>query len=80
MKKAVCGTLLVISIISFMATVLFLLFGLYDDIFGPGKTERILSDLNISLTYNQLVLIGMVSIAVMMLSHFLRKRIMKSIS
>lgn len=44
--------LLIVNIISFIATVLFAIFGVYEQIMGPAGAEKLLKKLHIPLSYN----------------------------
>lgn len=50
----------IVSIISYSATVLFALFGIYELIMGPADAEKLLKKLHIPLTYNQTLIIGFI--------------------
>ncbi len=50
----------IVSIISYSATALFALFGIYELIMGPADAEKLLKKLHISLTYNQTLIIGFI--------------------
>ena len=45
--------LLIVNIISFAATVLFAIFGVYEQIMGPADAEKLLKKLHVPLSYNQ---------------------------
>ena len=47
----------IVSIISYSATALFALFGIYELIMGPADAEKLLKKLHIPLTYNQTLII-----------------------
>lgn len=47
----------IVSIISYLATALFALFGIYELIMGPADAEKLLKKLHIPLTYNQTLII-----------------------
>ena len=44
--------LLIVNIIFFIATVLFAIFGVYEQIMGPAGAEKLLKKLHIPLSYN----------------------------
>ena len=67
--------LLIINIISFVCTVLFSIFGIYEQIMGPADAEKLLKKLHIPICYNQALIIGFVSIALMIVSHILRAKL-----
>lgn len=50
----------IVSIISYLATALFALFGIYELIMGPADAEKLLKKLHIPLTYNQTLIIGFI--------------------
>lgn len=50
----------IVSIISYSATALFALFGIYELIIGPADAEKLLKKLHIPLTYNQTLIIGFI--------------------
>ena len=50
----------IVSIISYSATALFALFGIYELIMGPADAEKLLKKLHIHLTYDQTLLIGFI--------------------
>ena len=50
----------IVSIISYSATALFALFGIYELIMGPADAEKLLKKLHIPLTYNQALIIGFI--------------------
>lgn len=50
----------IVSIISYSATALFALFGIYELIMGSADAEKLLKKLHIPLTYNQTLIIGFI--------------------
>ena len=50
----------IVSIISYSATALFALFGIYELIMCPADAEKLLKKLHIPLTYNQTLIIGFI--------------------
>ena len=50
----------IVSIISYSATALFALFGIYELIMGPADAEKLLKKLHIPLTYNQTLIMGFI--------------------
>ena len=50
----------IVSIISYSATALFALFGIYELIMGPADAEKLLKKIHIPLTYNQTLIIGFI--------------------
>ena len=67
--------LLIVNIISFVATVLFAIFGLYEQIMGPVDAENLLKKLHIPLSYSQALIIGFVCLALMIISYILRAKL-----
>ena len=67
--------LLIVNIISFAATVLFAIFGVYEQIMGPADAEKLLKKLHISLSYNQAIIVGFVCLALMIVSYILRAKL-----
>ena len=67
--------LLIVNIISFAATVLFAIFGIYEQIMGPADAEKLLSKLHIPLSYNQVLIIGFVCLALMIVCYILRAKL-----
>ena len=67
--------LLIVNIISFAATVLFAIFGVYEQIMGPADAEKLLKNLHIPLSYNQALIIGFVCLALMIVSYILRAKL-----
>ena len=67
--------LLIVNIISFAATVLYAIFGVYEQIMVPADAEKLLKKLHIPLTYNQALIIGFVCLALMFVSYILRAKL-----
>ena len=67
--------LLIVNIISFVATVLFAIFGIYEQIMGPAYAEKKKKKLHIPLSYNQALIIGFVCLALMIVSYILRAKL-----
>ena len=65
--------LLIINIISFVITVFFIIFGIYEQIVGPAGAEKLLKKLHIPLSYNQVLIIGFVCLSLMIISYILRE-------
>ena len=60
MKLFININMQIVSIISYSATALFALFGIYELIMGPADAEKLLKKLHIPLTYNQTLIIGFI--------------------
>ena len=67
--------LLIVNIISFFVTVLFFIFGVYEEIMGRANAEKLLKKLHIPLRYNQALIIGFVCLALMIVSYILRAKL-----
>ena len=75
MTACINTILLIVNIISFAATVLFAIFGIYEQIMGPADAEKLLSKLHIPLSYNQVLIIGFVCLALMIVCYILRAKL-----
>ena len=64
--------LLIVNIFSFVVTVLFAIFGIYEQIMGPADAEKLLKKLHIPLSYNQALMLGFACLALMIVSYILR--------
>lgn len=67
--------LLIINVISFALTVVFGIFGIYEQIMGPSDAKKLLNRLKIPLSYNQTLLIGFICVVVMIISYIIRKNL-----
>jgi len=67
--------LLIVNIVSFIITVLFLILGIYEQIVGPAGLEKLLKKLHIPLSYNMVLIIGLLCIALMFASYILRAKL-----
>lgn len=67
--------LLIVNIISFVVTVLFAIFGIYEQIMGPADAEKLLKKLHIPISYNQALLIGFTCLVLMIISYILRAKL-----
>ena len=66
--------LFIINIVSFVASILFAVFGIYEQIMGPAGAEKLLKKLHIPLSYNQVIIIGFACLVLMIVSHILRAK------
>ena len=66
---------LIVNIISLVSTVLFLIWGLYEEIVGPAGAEKLLKKLHIPLNCNQMLIAGIASVVLMWGSHILSGRL-----
>ena len=67
--------LLIINILSLIATVLFAIFGVYEIIMGPADAEKMLKKLHIPLNYNRTLIIGFVCVVLLIVSFILRAKL-----
>ena len=67
--------LLIVNFISIAMTVLFAIFGVYEQIMGPADAEKLLKKMHIPLSYNQALIIGLVCLALMIISYILRAKL-----
>ena len=67
--------LLILNIIFFVLTVLFSILGIYEQITGPAQIEKLLKKLNIPLSYNQMLIVGLACVALMTITYILRAKL-----
>lgn len=67
--------LLIINAISFFATVLFAIFGIYEQIMGPADAEELLKKLHFPFNYNQTLIIAFICFLLMCISYTLRAKL-----
>jgi len=75
MNNFINVTLLIINIISFVITVLFGVFGIYEQIMGPADAKKLLKKLHIPLSYKQVLIIGFINFEIMFITYFLRAKL-----
>lgn len=75
MKTIISAILLIVNIVLFVTTVLFTLFGMYEELASPAAAEKLLQKLHIPLSYNQVLIIGFVSLALMFITYILRAKL-----
>ena len=75
MKTFINPVLLVANIISWVVVVLFGAIGIYEQITGPAGVEKLLKKLNIPLSFNQVFIIGIISIVLLWVTYILRKKL-----
>ena len=75
MKQIANVVLLVINILSFVVSVVFCVFGIYEQIMGPADAKKLLEKLNIPLNYKQVLLLGFACIALLFISCVLKGRL-----
>lgn len=73
--KAFLNTILqIVLIISFVGTVLFVVFGVYEEIVGPVYAEKLLTMLHVPLNVDQMFIIGAVNLILLLVVLALRKK------
>lgn len=75
MIKFLRKVLLIINAISFALMVVFTIYGIFEQIVGAGCVKRLIEKLNFPLSYNQIFLLGLVSIALVIITYTLRKKL-----
>ena len=75
MKAFINGSLLTVNVVSFLVTILFAIFGIYEQIMGPADAEKMLKRLRIPLSYSQTLIVGFVCLALMFASYILRAKL-----
>ena len=65
----------IVSIISYSATALFALFGIYELIMGPVDAEKLLKKLHIPLTYNQTLIIGFIFVILAIAGYIIKAKL-----
>lgn len=61
----------IIHYFSIVGTVLFALFAFYEKMVGIEKAEALLEKLNISISYNQILVIGFIFVSVAVITYML---------
>ena len=72
--KAIKIIMLIIDIISFVFSILFTIFGIYELIMGPAGAEKLLKIMHIPLSFNQVIIIGIVFVVLTFASRILRDK------
>ena len=72
MKKIIMSALLVVNIISLVPTIVFGVYGIFEEIMGSGAAERLLEKLHIPLNYNQVLLLGTISFMITIVTYIIR--------
>lgn len=62
-------------IVSFAISMVFVVFGLYEEIFGPVKAKELLRRLHIPLSYNLVFAIGLICVISALLLYLLRDKL-----
>ena len=69
--------LLVVWALSTATNILFIMFGIYDQIMGSGKAEQFLKKTHIPLSYSQVFIIGIISVALSIATYALLNKLFK---
>lgn len=75
MMAFVNAVLLIINIISSIIIILILIFGIYEQIVGLDDAKKLLKDLHIPLSYNQVLVLLFVCFALMDITYILRAKL-----
>lgn len=67
--------LLIVNVIFFAIAGLIAIFGIYEQIMGPADAGKLLEKLHIPLSYNQVLVIWFVCLAVLAIIYFLRAKL-----
>ena len=67
--------LLIVNIVLFVLVLLFVAFGIYEQLTGPAQAKKLLKVLNIPLSYNQIFIIGFVCAIIMVVLYRVRSKI-----
>lgn len=65
----------IVSIISYLATALFALFGIYELIMGPADAEKLLKKLHIPLSYKQILIIGFIFVVLAIAGYIIKAKL-----
>lgn len=63
------ASILIVNVISLVLTILLAIFGIYEQIMGPADAEKLLKKMKIPFSYKQVLIIGFVSLAVMIITY-----------
>ena len=70
------NTILIIANVVFLGiTILFGIFGIYEQIMGPADAEKLLKKLHIPLNYSQILIVGFISLVLMIITYILRAKL-----
>lgn len=72
MKAFVCKLLFVCT---FAVTIVFIILGVYEQIAGPAGLEKLLEKLHIPLSYNQVLIVGLLCTITSQLLYLFRKKL-----
>ena len=75
MMNIIKKSLGVINVIFLILTMIFIVYGIYEQIMGPAAAEALLKKLRIPLTYNQVLIIGFVCIVLMIVTYILKAKV-----
>jgi hypothetical protein len=66
-----------INIISGLILAVYSILGTYHQIFGAENTRKLLELLHIPLSYNQTISIGFISLAIVLVTHIIRIKLLE---
>jgi hypothetical protein len=72
MTSIVKLVLLIVNILCLVITVLFGIFGIYEQIMGPANAERLLRRIHFPLNYNQTLIMFFVCLVVLIVTYIIR--------
>ena len=75
MKLVINIIMQIVSIISYSATALFALFGIYELIMGPADAEKLLKKLHIPLSYKQILIIGFIFVVLAIAGYIIKAKL-----
>ena len=75
MRVFVNTMLLIVNIGFLIITVLFGIFGIYEQIMGPADAAKLLKTLHIPLSYNQVLIVGFTCETLMVITYILREKL-----
>ena len=62
----------VLFVVTFAFSVVFVAFGLYEQIVGPARAEELLRKLHFPLSYNQVFIVGLICVVSALLLYLFR--------
>ncbi len=75
MKMIINFIILLVCVVSSLILVSYSILGVYHEIFGAENTSKLLEILHIPLSYNQTIGVGFISLAVMLVTYIIRKKL-----
>ena len=75
MREIIKKSVLIINVISLTFVFIFFIFGLIENIFGAPGLDNLLKRLNIPMNSDSVLLFSIISIAIMIVSYILLKKV-----